>query len=80
MSAAPLEPELESAYPEHIDIDISFEDLSKSLKCMGAVIGNVFGDSDFKPLYDEYKQKAEAVVRNDLMKCRDMGNPQSQLV
>lgn len=80
MSAAPLEPELEPAYPQHIDINISFEDLSKSLKCQGAVIGNVFGDSDFKPLYEEYKQKAEAVVRNDLMKCRDMGNPQSQLV
>lgn len=49
------------------------DEISKALtivRCMRDVIGTVVGESDLKPLYEEYKEKAELIVKNDLMiKC-----------
>lgn len=52
--------------------DIEVDDLIKSLKCIQNVFGNAVGDSDLKPAYEEYKQSTEIIVKNHLIKCRDL--------
>jgi hypothetical protein len=83
VSAAPQQApqfNIEDVIFDGLKDDITFENLLKALKCMRDVIGNVIGDSDLKPLYEEYKMKAEAIVKNDLMKCRDMEGSKLLLV
>lgn len=36
---------------------------------MRNVVGNVVGESDFKPLYEQYQRQIESIVKSDLMKC-----------
>lgn len=38
---------------------------------MQNVIGNVVGESDLKPLFDEYRLKTDFVVQNYLIQCLD---------
>lgn len=76
MSAAPSQSpvtfNIEDVLFDGMKDDITFDKMLKALKCMRDVIGNVIGDGDLKPVYEEYKMKAETVVKNDLMKCRDL--------
>lgn len=72
MSAAPS-----PSFPEltidglQDDVDV-VDKLIKYFKCIRDKIGNDVGKSNLKPVYDEFKQTAEAIVKNDLMKCRDL--------
>lgn len=38
---------------------------------MRDVVGNVVGESGFKPLFEQYQRQIEAIVKSDLMKCLD---------
>lgn len=46
------------------------EQVLEAIRCVRDVIGRDIGD-EFKPLYEEYRRKVEAIVQSDLMKCRD---------
>lgn len=40
-----------------------------ALNCMLDEIGNVIGESDLKPLFEEYRLKTDDAVENYLMQC-----------
>lgn len=76
MSAAPSPFHSSSAsFPKHFEYlsnDIDVDDLIKSLKCIRDVFENAVGESDLKPLYEEFKQLGETIVREELLVCRDL--------
>lgn len=50
------------------------DELVKLFKCSRDVIGNVIGESDLKPLYEQYKREFDVVLQNNLVKCNDLGD------
>lgn len=77
MSAAP--PHSSVSLPKlaiggfNTDIDESdLIDLAKLYDCLLDTIGNVVGESNLKPLYEQLKRQIEATVKNDLLTCPDL--------
>lgn len=79
-SAAPPNSSLSSSSQKLTIEDPAFEDLNakselddlmKLYKCVLDVIGKVIGESDLKPLYEQYKRKFDVVLQNDLIKCNE---------
>lgn len=83
MSAAPQNaPELtiEDVTFDVVKKSISFDEVMKALRCIREVIGNaVTVNPNLKPLYEEYKQKAELLVKSELMKCQDIKDGQEKV-
>lgn len=48
------------------------DELVKLFKCSRDVIGNVIGESDLKPLFEQYKREFDVVLQNDLIKCNEL--------
>lgn len=55
-----------------LNVGEALNEFIKLHKCMLNVIGNVVGESDLKPLYEEYRRDAEALIQHDLQKCLDV--------
>ena len=77
VSAAPSHPL--STFPtlvieDFVASEVDIDGAVKALKCVGAVMANAVEGTDLKPLYEQYKQQTESVVKNELLKCRDVGN------
>lgn len=55
-----------------LDAYSELDELVKLFKCSRDVIGNVIGNSDLKPLYEQYKREFDVVLQNDLIKCSEL--------
>lgn len=42
------------------------------MKCIRDTVGHVVEDSEFRSVYEEYKQQIEAIIKSDYMKCQDV--------
>lgn len=76
MTAAPSSPSLELQFDEEAfnlvdDVKEVFEDLLGKVKCSVHAVGEVIGESELKPKYEQFKAAVKTVLHSGVEHCAE---------